>query len=242
LNKSGDNALHYACRLGKDKLIKTFANSGQFDINETNNDGDAPLHIAVDCGCIEVVRQLIVLGAKVNCQNKKFKTPLILATELISPYDMNIFDLLVSHGACVDSHTNNGNCALLSASKFGNFDLIRILIDLKANLNLKFHDGTTALMRASYYNYANIVGILLEHGASVNDTNKRNETPVYIASFRGNYDIVRVLIDHGANIDLEDIDGDTPLAVACYENRTNVISLLLKNNASVNKQVNLRGF
>ncbi len=237
MNKSKDNALHYCCRLGKEKLINIFVDSGHFDIDEPNNDGDTPLHIAVDCGWLDVVKRLISLGANINYENKKFKTPVILATELISPYDMDMFRLLIKEGANVDSHTKNGNSVLLSASKFGNIDLIQTLINLNANLNLKFHDGATALMRASYYNYINIARMLLQHGALINETNNRNETAVYIASFRGNYEIVRILVESGANIELEDIDGDTPLTVACYEDRAKIISFLLKNNANVNKQV-----
>jgi ankyrin repeat protein len=241
LNKHKDTVLHYSCRLGKSILVKLFLDTRNFNINERNNDGDTPLSIACDCGYTDITSLLIKYGANCNCENNKFKTPLILASELLSPFDVQMCKLLIEDGsALLNYQTNNFNHILLSASKFGNLELIRYLASLNVNLNLKFNDGATALMRACYYNYLDVVNFFIDNGASIEEKNNRQETPLYIAAYRGHFEIVELLIRKNANVNSEDIDGDTPLTVSCYEDKAEVISLLLKNNAFVNKKVILK--
>lgn len=240
IDKEGkDNALHYACRLGKTCLIDVLLESGYFCVNEKNSspEQDTPLCIACDSGWLDTAKLLIARGANVNFENSKSKTCLILSTELIYPYDTQMCKLLLSSRALVNLKTKTGNTALLSASKFGNIELINLLLQANSNINCQFSDGATALMRACYYNYPELVDFLLDQGADVETRNLRKETALYIASFRGNLDIVRILVDKfKADVNSQDIDGDTPLAVACYEEKTKVISYLLNNGSQVNKK------
>ena len=239
LNKYKDTVLHYASRLGKVNLIKLFLESNNFDVNCCNIDGDTPMLIACDSGYTDVAKLLIKYNANCNCENYKFKTPLILASELLSPYDIEMCKILIEEGnALVNFQTNNFNHVLLSASKFGNLDLIKYLVSLNVNVNLKFNDGATALMRACYYNYLELVEyFVINNDGIIEEKNNRRETPLYIAAYRGHDEIVKFLIEMNANINSEDIDGDTPLTVACYEDKAGIISLLLKNGANVNKKV-----
>jgi ankyrin repeat protein len=233
-----ENPIHYAARHGKLDALRIIIQSNLFQIDEKNTDGETPLCIACDVGYVEIARELIVNKAQINCENDKFKTPLILATELVSPYDMDMVKLLLANGSLVNQITQNKNTALLSAAKYGNLELVKYLVEIyKAKINHKFHDGATPLMRACYYGYLHVVKYLLSKGALLEERNNRNENPLYIASFRGYEDIVKILIEHGANVNSEDNDGDTPLTVACYENKAIIIPLLLDNHAIVNQKV-----
>lgn len=233
-----ENPIHYAARYGKLDALRIVIQSNLFQIDEKNTNGETPLCIACDVGYVDIARELIINKAQINFENEKFKTPLILATELVSPYDMDMVKLLVENGAVVNQITRNENSALLSAAKFGNLELVKYLIEFyKAKVNHKFHDGATPLMRACYYGYPNLVKYLLDKGAVLEERNNRRETPLYIASFRGYESIVEILIERGANVNSEDNDGDTPLTVACYENKANIIPLLLNNHAVVNQKV-----
>lgn len=240
LSKYGDNALHYTSRLDKPSLIRLLVHTALFDINARNLEGDTALSIACDCGLTEVVRVLLECGADANTENARSKTPLILATELISPYDIQIVQMLVRSGAASVNHRTRGrnaNTALLHAAKFGNIEVIKELVNYDADINFRSPDGSTALMRASYYNHVEIVRYLLNHGAVVDEKNGRGETALYTAAFRGHLNVVKILIDYGADVDEPDIDGDTPLNVACYEFRPEIIAHLLMSHADVNMQV-----
>ncbi|RNA19613.1 ankyrin repeat [Brachionus plicatilis] len=239
VSDSKDNCLHYAARLGKTGLIDTILDSVKFEVNARNlkDDQNTALSIACDVGWLDTVKVLISRGSDVNYENSKNKTPLILATELIYPYDFQLAKLLISNGALVNHQTRSGNTALLSASKFGNYELIELLIRANSNVNCKFSDGATALMRACYYNYPNIVELLIENNANVEAKNLRKESALYIASFRGYMEIVESLVSkHRADVNSEDIDGDTPLSVACYEDKPDVVKYLLSKGGMVNKK------
>ena len=49
----------------------------------------------------------------------------------------------------------------------GSFDLIKLLVESGANINLEDNDGYTALMRSVYYKHTEIVSLLLSHGADI---------------------------------------------------------------------------
>jgi ankyrin repeat protein len=243
LNSEKDNALHYASRLGKTCLIDVLLDTGYFDVNCVSIDsvagGDTPLTIACDCGWLDTAKLLIARGAEVNYETRKCKTPLILSTELVAPYDLQMCLILLRSGATVNATTGSGNTALLSAAKYGNWQLIRMLVQAGANLSSHFgYDGSTALMRACYYNYPSAVPYLLMTQSghkSLELRNNRGESALYIASFRGHLDIARLLVeDYKADVNAADMDGDTPLSVACYEERSEVIDYLLRCGAIVN--------
>ncbi|CAF0804567.1 unnamed protein product [Brachionus calyciflorus] len=234
-----DNCLHYAARLGKTCLIEIILDTVKIEIDSRNPNDDlnTALCIACDAGWLDTAKVLISRGSKINYENAKHKTPLILASELIYPYDFQMSKLLISNGALVNYQTTNGNTALLSAAKFGNPEVINLLLKANSNINSKFSDGATALMRACYYNYPEIVDLLLVSNADVEARNKRNETALYIAAYRGYLEIVKILVlKYKADVNSEDIDGDTPLAVACYEDKPVVVKFLLENGGLVNKK------
>lgn len=196
-NENKDNVLQYACRCGKACLIDALLDTGNFDINEPNfsEDLDSCLTIACDEGQLDTAKILIARGADVNYENRKSKTPLILATELIEPCDTELVKILLTNNALVNKTTSNGNTALLSASKYGNIQMIDMLLHANANINWEYNDGASPLMRACYYEHPNLVKYLIERGAFIESKNKRKETPLYIASFRGYLDIVKILVE-----------------------------------------------
>jgi len=67
-------------------------------------------------------------------------------------------------------HDTDGMTALLYASKFNNFELVRLLVDRGANINARNSDGGTALAIAQMNGNTQISNFLLERGAVQNTT------------------------------------------------------------------------
>ena len=195
VSEKKDNALHYACRLGRTNLVEVLLNSGHFNVNEPNFSKDSCLTVACDNGHLETVSLLIVRGADPNYENEKEKTPLILATELNDPCDIKLVNLLISNGAQVTKATSNGNNVLYNASLYANLKLIDLLMLANADLEMKNNDGTNSLMRACVFNHFNLVKYFIEHGANIESENMRKETPLYLASFKGYLSIVKLLVE-----------------------------------------------
>ena len=108
--------------------------------------------------------------------------------------------LMEEEGADVNIPNNNGNTPLMIATRNGNTEIARMLIDRGADVNIPDNNGNTPLTWASDRGNIQIVRMLIDRGANVNAKNKWNITPLTWASDRGNIQIVRMLIGRGAII------------------------------------------
>lgn len=106
-----DNVLHYASRRGKTCFIDMLLDMGLFGIDEANfsEERDTALGIACDFGWLDTAKLLIARGADLNYENKRGKTPLTLATELVYPYDMQMCKILVESGAQINHVIKNNS-------------------------------------------------------------------------------------------------------------------------------------
>ena len=82
-------------------------------------------------------------------------------------------------------------------------EVVKLLIDNRADVNAKTKLGWTPLHLAAYYNAAEILLMLIDNGAKVNlravdaNTNK-GKTPLQMAEEEGYAVIKKLLIDNGA--------------------------------------------
>ncbi|KAF2726877.1 hypothetical protein EJ04DRAFT_398151, partial [Polyplosphaeria fusca] len=58
----GPTLLHYACRIGRDDLVRTFLDHGA-DIDSTAEDACSPITVAASQGHIRCIKVLIQYGA-----------------------------------------------------------------------------------------------------------------------------------------------------------------------------------
>ena len=106
-----------------------------------------------------------------------------------------------------DSH---GNTPLHhAAQRYVSSDIMRVLLEYRANINAKNSDGDIPLTSAvASDNFENVV-FLIENGANVNTINKYGENLLFSAF---NIDILRLLIGLGLNnINSKNSRGKTPL-------------------------------
>jgi ankyrin repeat protein len=72
---------------------------------------------------------------------------------------------------------------LFKASKLGNKEIIKAMLDECIDLRVKDNGGNTALMWAAWYGHMDIVKLLLDNGADVNVKNNSGNTTLELASF-----------------------------------------------------------
>src|SRR6266702_1471826 len=154
--------------------------------------------------------------------------------------------LLLEHGADVNSQDRYNVTPLHVASCKDLFELARMFLDHGANPNSKGNKGQTPLhsLVKGIYNSQHVldpVELFLKCGANVNARDKNDITPLYSASQRGQLEIARMLLGHGANPNAVDDQGRTPLHrlsagdnYGCQE--LDLVELLLKCGADMNAQ------
>jgi tetratricopeptide (TPR) repeat protein len=162
----GKTLLHYSSMNGAiavtDNLLQRDA-----DVNSIDNDGTTPLIIT--CGLsskIVTARLLISKGAEVNYQTpvvtnspKHGWTALHLAAR---NGHTKLVDLLISHGARVNTAKADGWTPLHVAVFFGHIEIVKLLLSKDANINARTNDGATPLMLSNQRNNEKIIKILEE--------------------------------------------------------------------------------
>lgn len=113
----------------------------------------------------------------------------------------------------------------------GHTDIVRLLIDKGAKLNLKDVHNNTSLLLASCWGHSDIVRILLDAGA---DPNIGNSIPLICASSEGHSDIVYMLLYGGADTNVRDRAGTTALHEAAGYGHTSIVRFLLDSGAKIN--------
>jgi hypothetical protein len=157
---------------------------------------------------------------------------------------------LVDAGIDVDLTNADDETALQSASSAGRVDVVRILLDGKADVDRE-HNGYTALQLASFWGHADIVRVLVEEKADVNREHNGHTALSRVASkgllSKGFVDVVTLLIGNRADVNhkytidkynnYEYFDRASTvllLAVRTSFDHVDLVSLLIHARADVN--------
>eukprot|EP00300_Choanocystis_sp_HF-7_P026342 c29369_g1_i1.p1 GENE.c29369_g1_i1~~c29369_g1_i1.p1 ORF type:complete len:214 (+),score=50.89 c29369_g1_i1:3-644(+) len=93
-----------------------------------------------------------------------------------------------------DEHT-----AAHTAANNGKIDVLEILIEHGANLDIPNHDGWTPVYSAVMDGDETVLELLLKSGAGVNMLDEDGWTPLCVASYVGDIHIVQLLLKYRAN-------------------------------------------
>src|SRR4051794_10518384 len=134
--------------------------------------------------------------------------------------------LLLDKGANPNAYDDDSDNVLINATLFASADCMKLLLQNKANPNLKNKYGETPLMLCT--SDLDKMNLLLRYGANINDTSQSGNNALMIACIAGSsYIIVKWLIDNGANVKAKRWGGETALMRASQFCDTMTIHLLL---------------
>jgi ankyrin repeat protein len=155
----------------------------------------APLHLAANCGHIEVARILLRYNADRNPQNTTGLTPLHLASRAGHP---EVVRLLLEHGVDANTQDSAGKTSLHKASANGYHDVARLLLEHGVDVDALDKHLSTPLHLASHNGNSETVRMLIEHGADVDAKNDEGRTALQLALAKGLREITKLLSDHGS--------------------------------------------
>lgn len=138
---------------------------------------------------------------------------------------------LIEQGADINFHDSRMEdvTALHEASRKGNVEILRYLLQNGADIHSKNNNGFTPLHVAAFCGENMTINALIENGADVNMKAKDNITPLHVAAVSGNLDTVELLINNGADLlAYSSKDGATPEDFARRGGHQNVANFLSK--------------
>ena len=124
--------------------------------------------------------------------------------------------------------------ALAQAVANGNREIVDILLNAGAEVNLMNKNGQTALMAMTASTTPEIVWALIYAGAKIDIRDNDGKDALHYAAGYANPEALRALLDGGASIDTRDREDQTALMIAASAGNAENVAVLLKAGASVN--------
>ncbi|XP_064789822.1 caskin-2-like isoform X4 [Oncorhynchus masou masou] len=166
--------------------------------------------VAVKSGDILLAHKLL---AKVKCN----KTKLLSSTKRLN----------------INYQDSDGFSALHHAALTGTTELLSLLLEAQATVDIKDTNGMRPLHYAAWQGKADSVLLLLRAGASVNTPSQDGQIPLHLSAQYGHYQVSEMLLQHQSNPCLLNKANKTPLDLACEFGRLKVAQLLLSSNMVV---------
>uniref|UniRef100_A0A9J7X5T3 Caskin-2 n=2 Tax=Cyprinus carpio TaxID=7962 RepID=A0A9J7X5T3_CYPCA len=120
--------------------------------------------------------------------------------------------------------------ALHHAALTGTTELLSLLLEAQAVVDIKDSNGMRPLHYAAWQGKADSVLMLLRSGAAVNNASHDGQIPLHLAAQYGHYEVSEMLLQHQSNPCILNKAKKTPLDLACEFGRVKVAQLLLNSN------------
>lgn len=187
---------------------------------------------------------LVVMGEMVSATLIGFIATLLLEPKpelglkllkAVKEADIEQVKQLILQGADVDTKGEDDNTPLHYA--VGNTELLQMLLEADADVNVKNSFGVTPLHEAAKSN-TEAVKLLLLKNADVEAKDSKKRTPLHQAALAGNVENLRLLLDAGADVKAKDSIDVTALHYAVYSASLDGIQFLVESGADINAITN----
>lgn len=142
LHPEGDHGLLMAVQLGSLKVANFLLDQRNVKVEVRNSRGESALMMAALKGHLAIARRLIAREAEVN---KTGWTPLHYAATNPEPSSMEMTRLMLEHHAYIDASSPNGTTPLMMAARYGNPDVVALLLAEGADASLRNQKGLSAI-------------------------------------------------------------------------------------------------
>ena len=224
-----DTPLLVACRGGHRECLELlFTNpDNKPDVNSLDNAHESGVMLAAKNGHVNCLG--VLLGnkdVKLMLNNDRGENALMLATEWNR---VECAKLLLEHGINPDAKNlrKGGKTALHIACILGHAEIVKLLADNKANVNIQQTEGLTPLMCAVLRNRDLCVRHLLDAKADGNLADHEAITPAIMGCSKGSTECLKLLLEAGVDINTCDIYGGNCLTHAIKTKHWQCVDLLL---------------
>ena len=225
----------------KQKIIDFYYAGVDFNMYATSSDpfsddAGTPLCRAAVFSTVDIIDLLINGGADIALTDKYGNTPLHKA---VNNDEMDNLKCLIRYApkSVVNKQNGHDDTALQRAVDGKKVEMVKMLIDAGADVNIKNKDNETALYSLLHYDETKkrveIAKELIKAGTDLNLKPHGNHTALHYASKNNKEEIAKALIDGGADLNVRDKEGNTPLNVITFQN-SRIAKALIDAGADVN--------
>lgn len=226
-NSSGHTALLIAATWGPFEAVVNLLEAGA-DLEMASNEGETALMSAARCNRNKAVLHLLKSGARVDLVHRDGTLNSVLMyicrfcltdTALHLLENKKPAELMLNHSNSV------GHTALTYACSCENPQVVRLLIELGAKVNVRTNYKDTPLILATKFSDLLTVQYLTDAGAKINVLNKGYQTPLLNAVKRDRINMVQLLLWRGAQVTME-------LHYATLQGKNEAVQVLMQNGAA----------
>jgi ankyrin repeat protein len=177
-NSDGKSLFYLACQIPNNinQLVELITHPS-INLNSLDSGGNTPLHIACRLGLTPTVKTMLGKDSQMAklCNNVK-TTPLLAA--ILSQQKDCVETILSYDISTINHHNNHGDVPLIEAR--GQVDIIKLLIEYGANINIHNYEGNTLLhLQCECWNLDfDMIKLLIENGAHPTIQNNNQGTPL----------------------------------------------------------------
>ncbi|XP_017213756.1 transient receptor potential cation channel subfamily A member 1a isoform X2 [Danio rerio] len=242
----GASPLHYASANGHFRIIRHIVQIvGHQELNVRDEEGNTPLHWAVQKDQPGSCSVLLSLGADPNVLNNSHQAPIHMAVSLGKNF---VLEQLVSHKQTdVNLEGDLGNTPVILSAALDNHEALGILYKHGAKFCRQNNLGHFPIHAAAFSGAKKSMEVILLKGeeaglsidAHINYVDKSCSSPLHLAVRGGNLDIIKLCIGYGAKIDQQQCDKSTALHFACSQGATEVVKIMLSSYPKVCDLINI---
>lgn len=137
-NEIGWPRLHNVANYGNLEDYKRAIESGDCDVNDVDDKGKTPLHVAVCIGNYEIIHALLKDKADINAQTKSGETPAYLAAYNGKSRSLEI---LIEYGSDTTKATKDKLTPLSAAMENGQKECVDVLTSAQRVIKEEIHVG-----------------------------------------------------------------------------------------------------
>ena len=208
-------------------------------LKKTTDNINAPFHnsmtklmISSEFGFSRCINLLQHMKAKHNLINKYNMTALFLA--VVGNHEECVRLLLKANADPNILCTSEMISPLMVACKKNLINCVKLLLEYKADVELRNMNGENALNICSYKGHDKCVHLLLQYEANPNVICIDKLTPLHYSCLMGHFSCIVLLTQNGADVNVIDKDGYTPLMRCVYVGKLNSVKYLCDHGANVN--------
>lgn len=223
--------LTFGRKPGREKVAQVLLARGA-DLNARDKYGETALHWAIELDNEAVVRTLLKSGADPSQKNGYGDT---LVEFAIDKSGVSVIRLLLDAIAGAPPTRNYYSDLLNRAAMRVHFppEIVTLLLDKGADVNIGMDDGGTPLMGAAYSGTPAGVKKLLDKGAKINATDENGTTALMLAAASNTEAVIRLMLARGADVHQKNRQGETALDFA--KRRAAIVKLLQQAGAKTRR-------